>query len=172
VLAAEPHVTQAFFLAMCDHIFEPAALHRLLAADDGRRPCALVVDRHLTTVLDIDEATKVQLDGDSVTAIGKQLTAYDAVDTGVFLCRSALFEALRLAARLGRHTLSDAVQLLAWRGQMHAVDGSGLDWFDIDTVEDLRFAEETLGAAETLLTPGYTAPVPPVPTAMGGADVI
>lgn len=171
VLAAERHVSQAFFLAMCDHIFEPAALERLVVADDGATACALVVDHNVFAVRDFEEATKVQLAGDAITAIGKQLTVYDAADTGVFLCRPALFDALHEAARSGRHTLSDAVQLLARRGQARAVDGTGLDWFDVDTAEDLQYADAMLGSVETLLTSGQPS-VPPVATAAGGADVI
>lgn len=152
VLAAESHVDQPFYLAMADHIFEPTALERLAASDDGCRPCTVVVDRAVDRIPDLWEATKVQLDGESVTAIGKDLSAYDAVDTGVFLCRSGLFDALRSACDDGQHSLSDAVRRLAAVGEAYAVDGTGLEWFDIDTVDDFERAEAAL--ALRALRPG------------------
>lgn len=144
VLAAEPYARDPFFLSMADHIFDPAALERLLATDDGHRPCAVVVDRAVEHVPDLWEATKVKLDAENVTAIGKDLTTYDAVDTGVFLCRSPLFEALRLAGSEGQHALSDAVRLLTAAGRAHAVDGTGLEWFDVDTIDDFERARAAL----------------------------
>ena len=95
-LAAEPYVNGAFFVLMADHIFAPEFLERLVERDDGRRACALVVDRDLEEVRDVPEATKVRLSDGRVSAIGKQLTRFDAVDTGVFLCRSG---AVRCVAR-------------------------------------------------------------------------
>jgi 1L-myo-inositol 1-phosphate cytidylyltransferase len=148
VLAAEGYVRDPFFLMMCDHIIDPRFLTRLVDADDGTRPCALVVDRRPEDVADLDEATKVRTEGDAVVAIGKKLEAYDAVDTGVFLCRSGIFDALRAAARKRRHSLSDGVQLLAARGEAGCVDSAGMYWIDVDTAADHDRAEQIL-LAET-----------------------
>jgi choline kinase len=144
VLASEPYLDGPFFLMMCDHVFDPRFLERLLDADDGRRPVAVVVDRDIELVPDLNEATKTRIEGLRVTAIGKHLTAFDAVDTGVFLCRPQLYDALHEAAARGGHTLSDAVQLLARRGQAGWVDSDGLPWIDVDTVGDLLLAEALL----------------------------
>jgi len=141
VLASEPLVDGPFFLMMCDHVFDPRFFERLLDADDGHRPVAVVVDRFVELVPDLDEATKTRLEGPLVTAIGKQLAAFDAVDTGVFLCRPALYDALREAAGSDRHTLSHAVEILARRGEAGWVDSGGLPWIDVDTMTDLVLAE-------------------------------
>jgi 1L-myo-inositol 1-phosphate cytidylyltransferase len=153
VLAAEPYVRDPFFLMMCDHVVDPRFLAQLLAADDGRRPCAVVVDRQLDAIADIEEATKVCTEGASVVAIGKDLPAYDAIDTGVFLCRSGLFEALHLAASQGRHTLSDGIQLMATRGQASCVDSLGMFWVDVDTEVDRDRAERILFAEHQRVAP-------------------
>ncbi len=143
-LACEPYVTGEFFVIMSDHVFAPQFLDRLLERDDERRACALVVDRDLDNIRDLPEATKVRLGNGRITAIGKQLTSFDAVDTGVFLCQPALFDALRQAAERGRHAFGDAVQLLAARGEVSWAPAAGLFWQDIDTPEDLDFARAHL----------------------------
>jgi len=139
-LASEPYVAGEFFVIMSDHIFAPQFLDRLLESDDKPRACALVVDDDLDNIRDLPEATKVRLANDRITAIGKQLTSFDAVDTGVFLCQPALFDALRNAAERGRHAFGDAVQLLAAEGEVSWAPAAGLFWQDIDTPEDLDFA--------------------------------
>ena len=147
VLASEPYVNGPFFLMMCDHVFDPRFLERLLEADDGQRPLAVIADRFVELVPDVDEATKTRIEGPYVTAIGKRLTAFDAIDTGVFLCRPPLYAALHEAAAHGLHTLSDAVQLLASRRQAAWVDSGGLPWIDVDTADDLQLAEGLLAIA-------------------------
>jgi 1L-myo-inositol 1-phosphate cytidylyltransferase len=146
VLAAEPYVRDPFFLMMCDHVVDPRFFAQLIESDDGRRPCTVVVDRRPEGVPDVEEATKVRSSGDTLLAIGKALEAYDAVDTGVFLCRSALFDALHQAAGNGRHTLSDGIRLMAERGEAACVDSAGMYWVDVDTEVDRVRAERILFA--------------------------
>jgi choline kinase len=130
---------------MGDHVYPQEFLRRLVADDDGRRAVALVVDSNVDTVPDLAEATKVRLAGRRITALGKELTSFDGADTGVFLCRPALFDALREAKARGRHTFGDAVQLLAARGEASSSSANGLLWQDIDTPEDLALARRRLG---------------------------
>jgi choline kinase len=144
VLAAEPYVRGAFFLAMCDHVFAPEFLPRLIEQDDGRRPLALVVDHAWHNIDDVPETTKVRLAGRRIMAIGKRIERWQAVDTGAFLCRPALFDALREAHSEGDDTLSGGVSVLARRGDAFAVPGDGLFWHDIDTAADLQSARARL----------------------------
>ena len=145
VLACEPYVGASFFLMMADHITPPAFLKRLLAWDDGSQPCALLVDRDLQAVRDLEDATKVRSRGRRIVTIGKAIEPWDAVDTGVFLCRRPLFGALRQAAQRGDGSLSAGVQILADRGQAFWVPRDGGFWQDIDTPADLEFARAHLG---------------------------
>jgi len=50
--------------------------------------------RFLARVFDIEDATKVQLSGESVRAIGKDLRQYQAVSAGLFVMSPTLLEAL------------------------------------------------------------------------------
>ena len=93
-----------------------------------------------------DEATKVRRIGTRIVAIGKDLTDYDALDTGVFVFSPLLFEALDRARALGDTTLSGGVRQLAARGLMRGVEIGDAVWCDIDTVSDLAAAESALGA--------------------------
>lgn len=155
VLASEPYIDGRFFLLMADHVYPADFLARLIEHDDGVRTCALVVDHDLPAVHDLEEATKVRTAGSEIIAIGKALSDFDAADTGIFLCRPALFDALRDCATHGRHLLGEAVQLLAARGEVSWVPSAGQLWQDVDTREDLAVARGRLlavGNDERLLS--------------------
>jgi CDP-L-myo-inositol myo-inositolphosphotransferase len=129
---------------MCDHLFEPDILKLLVAADDGKEGCLLAVDRRLADIFDLEDATLVRLDGETITAIEKGLENPDAVDTGIFLCRPALFEALKEARREGDGSLSGGIRQLIEDGGARAVETDGHFWLDVDTPEALDAGEERL----------------------------
>jgi 1L-myo-inositol 1-phosphate cytidylyltransferase len=81
------------------------------------------------------------MEGDRICAIGKTLPAYDALDTGTFLCRSSLFDALEDSCARGDSTLSGGIAQLAEQGLVRGVDIGDATWCDIDTVVDLALAE-------------------------------
>jgi choline kinase len=141
-----------FAVLMGDHLFEVSVLAQLLRAPVHSGESLLAVDSTPADPEVAAEATKVQLSGTRITAIGKQLARYDALDTGLFVCDPALFVALDAAIAAGDTTLSAGVRRLAERGAMRAVDVGGAAWFDIDTVADLETAESqiTLSRAEAV----------------------
>jgi choline kinase len=142
VLAARPYIEdEPFALLMGDHIVDTYALRRLLHVHSDPDEALLCIDRRPTDPVTADEATKVRLDGDRITAIGKNLTAYDAFDTGTFVCRASLFDALESACALGDSTLSAGIARLAEKGLVRGVDIGDADWCDIDTIVDLATAE-------------------------------
>ena len=83
--------------------------------------------------------------GGRIVAIGKTLTAYDALDTGLFVCSPSLFDALATSRADGDTTLSGGIRILAARGLMRGFDIGDANWHDIDTVEDLHSAESLFG---------------------------
>ena len=137
-----------FALLMGDHVFEPQVLTALSRAEIGRDESVLAVDARWAAPELAAEATKVRLDGDRITAIGKDLDRYDALDTGLFVCAPALFVALDEACAAGDTTLSGGIRRLAARGLMRARDIGDASWYDIDTVADLETAEALLVEAE------------------------
>jgi choline kinase len=63
----------------------------------------LAIDRNWATAAQAAEATKVRLQGDRITAIGKQVDPFDAIDTGVFVFSPAIFQRPRGKRRRRRH---------------------------------------------------------------------
>jgi choline kinase len=137
-----------FALLMGDHIFEPPVLHRMLHLSAGDEDSVLAVDARPATPEQAAEATKVRRDGSRIVAIGKDLTQFDALDTGLFVCSPLLFEALDVARAQGDTTLSGGIRQLAARGLMYGMEIGDAAWCDIDTRSDLEAAEALL-AAET-----------------------
>jgi choline kinase len=135
-----------FALLMGDHLFDAALLARLRSRAACPGESLLAIDGRPATPERAAEATKVQLDGDRIVAIGKDLASFDALDTGVFVCAPVLFEALEDARAAGDTTLSGGIRRLAARGLMRGVDIGGASWQDIDTLEDLDAAESLLAA--------------------------
>ena len=144
VLAARRHLQSRFALLMGDHLFEARVLRQLLLAPVDAGESLLAVDSRPTTPEIAVEATKVRLRGTRIVAIGKELTEYDALDTGLFVCAPSLFGALESARAHGDTTLSGGIRILAARGLMRSVDVGDATWCDIDTIEDLHSAEALL----------------------------
>ena len=133
-----------FALLMGDHLFEASVLVRLLSTTVADDESLLAVDTRPVAPEVAAEATKVRMTGPRITAIGKNLETYDALDTGLFVCAPVLFEALDVARVAGDTTLSGGIRQLAARDLMYGVDIGESAWYDIDTMADLETAESLL----------------------------
>jgi choline kinase len=150
VLAARERFTDRFALLMGDHLFEAPILARVLAKDVGSGESMLAVDSSPAPPEVAAEATKVRMTGTHITAIGKDLTHYDALDTGMFVCSPLLFGALEAARNGGDTTLSGGIRQLSSQRLMRGIDIGNAAWYDIDTMDDLQHAETLLAEqAET-----------------------
>jgi choline kinase len=137
-LVARPHIgNERFALLMGDHVFHWRVLQHLVRHLVHGDESLLAIDRNWATSAQVAEATKVRLHGDHITAIGKEIDPFDAIDTGVFVFSPAIFSALEESARAGDTSLSGGVRRLAARGLMRGVDTDGSRWCDVDTVADL-----------------------------------
>jgi choline kinase len=147
LLAAEPLAAGRFYLQMVDHVFAQPVLSLL---DEGVAPAAeagrLLVDR-APDGLDLGDATRVRLADDRITAIGKGIEPWDAIDTGCFVLTAAVFEALRQVPASEPRTVSSAMRGLVGRGTLFAIDIGHVRWADVDTPSDREFAERLLTAA-------------------------
>ena len=149
LLKAKYAVDRPFLLLMSDHIFEPATAASLLRQPLAENEAILGVDHKLDSIFDLDDATKVVRMGDYIISIGKNLKCYDAVDTGMFLCTPAVFDALEAVIKDGNCSLSDGMQNMASHRKLRAYDIEDAIWQDIDTPEMLDFAQ-------VQLSPGYS----------------
>jgi len=142
LLAAREHIVEGTLLTMADHLYSPEIVRRLRAMDLPRGASALAVDFDVERCFDIDDATKVRVEQGRIGAIGKELGAYNAIDTGVFRIGPELVDELaRLYDERGDCSLSDGVLALAGKGLFHVCDAGDARWIDVDTPEALQRAE-------------------------------
>lgn len=142
VLKAKQVLKEEFLLLMADHLFQAQSLARLLRRRPAPGEVILAVDRKIDQVYDIDDATKVKLNGTLILDIGKNLEDYNAIDTGMFLCGPELFTALEEAyQQRGDCSLSDGVRGLIPRGRFRFFDIQEGWWQDVDTPGALNHVE-------------------------------
>ncbi|MDJ0761801.1 MAG: NTP transferase domain-containing protein [Myxococcota bacterium] len=145
VLAARSVVKeQPFFLSMSDHIFDSSLIEGLARAPLPKDGLVLAVDRKLDSIYDMDDATKVLTNGDRIVKIHKALDVFDAVDTGLFMCTPALFDAIDRVSKSREDrdcSLSDGVKALANADQARVYDVGNGRWQDVDTPGSLAHAE-------------------------------
>jgi choline kinase len=139
-VAREAVAGRPFLLLMADHLLSVEAIRRMLAA---QHDFAIGVDRGPLPRSRLVDATRVRLGaGGLVTAFGKRLRRWDAIDAGIFRCRSEVFAAIDT---LGVDTEISAVMTrVAATHPFHAVDLTGAFWLDVDTPADLAEAEVLL----------------------------
>jgi choline kinase/phosphatidylglycerophosphate synthase len=130
-----------FLIAMVDHVVDPEALRRLLRSEAA---FALAVDSR-PRVCDLDEATKVRLQGRRVVAVRRELEVWDAVDAGLALCDAEVTQVAERCLAAGERSWNAVKRRwLGEGGEIEAVDLEGLFWIDVDTPADRRRAERTV----------------------------
>lgn len=131
-----------FLLLMSDHLVSSEHVRRVTRASGEHPDVSWLATCPVGTVQgDLDDATKVTIDERScITSIGKELPAYNGIDTGVFLFTQSIFPALEEAAASGEFSLTGGNRVLARRRTLRAVSVAGLIWQDIDTLADLELA--------------------------------
>jgi choline kinase len=132
VLRAKGYLRSPFVLLMADHLFEAQILKNLFSTPLPSGHCRLAVDFHPEKIFDLADATKVAVRDGRVIDIGKGIKNYNAIDTGIFLCSSGIFDALETAISRGEESLSDGIRDLAHQERMEAMDIGDLYWQDVD----------------------------------------
>jgi len=131
---AKPYITARFVVVMSDHVYEDAFVKR---AVNGT---GLIFDR-LGVYIRKGEATKVKVEAGRVTAVGKNLPAYDGFDTGFFvLDREVLDVAEELLKTREKLELSELVETAG----VPSTQLSGYFWMDVDTPEERKLAKHYL----------------------------
>ena len=141
LLCAAPHLNAPFLLLMGDHLFEPRLLQDFVRQINFDL-LNLAIDRKISSIFDLDDAMKVRTNEGRVVAIGKTLTPYDAIDTGIFGCPVEIFRYLANAGQDGDCSLADGVRLMAENGKVNAIDIGDAWWQDVDDSGMLARAEE------------------------------
>jgi choline kinase len=141
ILAARHYVeSDPFVLAMGDHLISPEIIRTLLSQNEAHR--TICVDASAKHESQISDATKVWVNRmGMVTRIGKGLTEWHFIDTGVFMMdQPVLMHIEQLMGSQGNNvTISDVVGYMATAGMPFSTcDVSGKFWADIDTPEDFQ----------------------------------
>lgn len=148
LLSVAGRVTGNFVLLMSDHLFQRSTLTDLLQLDTPKNGGILATDSKISTVFDLEDATKVSAESNRVRTIGKDLQDYNAIDTGMFVLSESVFPALEESAHRGNESLSGGISVLAQQQAMATWDIGSRRWIDVDT-------PAALGEAERLLNLGY-----------------
>lgn len=135
VLAAENCVGEGqFLLSMSDHIVSISALKKI--ADFVSNKNLLLVDPDIQNNFDIDDATKVEVNGINIINIGKDISNYNNLDCGIFRLNKSFFSAMRKQLKNNNESISAAINELIKKRDIQAVQINNEDyWFDIDTSE-------------------------------------
>ncbi len=142
---AQGRVRSPFLLLMADHLFEQQTLLRFAQQPCPASGALLAVDRKLDSIYDLSDATKVATNGCHVRDIGKDVEPYQAVDTGMFLCSDAIFDAMKVSMAKGCDSLSGGVAVLAGRHPVVTWDIGRARWIDVDTPGARAEAERLAG---------------------------
>jgi 1L-myo-inositol 1-phosphate cytidylyltransferase len=160
LLAAASHVREPFLLTMGDHLFDDPIYERLLNDFDSTL-LSVTIDRKLDSIFDLDDAMKVQTRKRRITAIGKDLQEYDAVDIGLFVCSLEIFAYLERAKSADYRndcSLSDGIRLMAQDDKVRAIDIGDSWWQDVDTPRMLKHAEEQMSSGRVAKIGRYSWP--------------
>lgn len=148
--AAEFYVNDRFFLAMCDHLFEAPHYHTIKLESDRETDLSLCIDFTPNSHIQLEDATKVFTDSENnILRIGKNLSTWTAIDTGLFCLSPCVFKRLKQVS--GKNvSVTDGVNQMIRHGDcVKGVDVSGSFWADIDTLTDLKNVEVYLSADES-----------------------
>jgi len=135
VLAAENSVgKEEFLLSMSDHIVSISAIIRIANFNSDKN--LLLVDPDIENNFDIDDATKVEVDGINIINIGKEIANYNGLDCGIFRLNKRFFRAMREQLKNNNESISAAINELIKKKDMQAALTKEEDyWYDIDTQE-------------------------------------
>jgi len=144
-------LTGPFMLSMADHMYTPAIARLVASQDVTAADLFLATDVRTKDILDIDDATKVRSEAGHIVEIGKQLTAFDRIDCGVFAVTPRLLEELAaVRAEKGDCSLTDGVRRLAEARRARVADIGDELWQDVDTPADRAHAEAVFEGRDPL----------------------
>ena len=134
---------EPFMVCMGDHPVSPEILQSL--SYDRRDGSVLCVDRGPWHTSQTNDATRVLVDSRGyIASIGKQLGAWNAIDTGVFKMTEEVFPAVEglMESRGTRVGITDMVTAMGEGGRPFATcDVTGMFWADVDTLQDYHSVE-------------------------------
>ena len=146
VLKAKKLLNENFILLMGDHIVDESILVRLKNERIADDEVMLAVDYNIeiNRLVDVDDVTRVLVEDNRISDIGKNIKKYNAYDTGIFLCSPAIFNAIEESLHNGDSSLSGGIRALAGKGKAKTFDIKDDYWIDVDDEKTFKKAEKKL----------------------------
>ena len=146
VLKAKSFIMGNFILLMSDHIFDESILIKLKDQKIADDEIMLAVDYNLkdNKFVDVNDATKVNVQNNNIESIGKNIKEYNAYDTGIFFCSPAIFNAIEESSNKGDSSLSGGIRILAGKKKAKTLDIKNSYWIDVDDENMLKKSEDKL----------------------------
>lgn len=146
VLKAKELLNENFILLMVDHIFDESIVVKLKNERIADGEVMLAVDYNIKTnkFVNINDVTKVLTENNRILDIGKNITKFNAYDTGIFLCSPAIFSAIEESLHHGDTSLSGGIRVLASKGKARTFDIKEDFWIDVDEEKAYKLVENKL----------------------------
>ena len=146
VLKAKSFIKGNFILLMSDHIFDESILIKLKDQKIADDEIMLAVDYNLkdNKFVDVNDATKVNVQNNNIENIGKNIKEYNAYDTGIFFCSPVIFNAIEESSNKGDSSLSGGIRILAGKKKAKTFDIKNSYWIDVDDENMLKKSEDKL----------------------------
>ena len=141
VLSVKDKIKEPFLLLMSDHLFDPSIVRNLFS-QSNKSDVVLAIDTKIKNpMIALNCVTKVKVDNNKITKIGKNLKEYDGFDTGIFYCKPSIFKALEICIKKDMGFLTDAIQYLADKSKVNIFKIDDKFWADVNDPESYRKAE-------------------------------
>jgi CDP-L-myo-inositol myo-inositolphosphotransferase len=146
VLKAKKLLDENFILLMGDHIFDESILVRLTSEKIADDELMLAIDYNIKNdkLVDVNDVSKVVVEGNKVLNIGRNIRKYNAYDAGISLCSPAIFSAIEEGLSDGNDSLSRGIGVMAEKEKVKAIDIENDYWIDVNTKSDCRKAAKLL----------------------------
>ena len=132
---------EPFILSMSDHLVCAKAIKAVMECRQNTN--LLMVDPFIESNFDLDDATKVLVNEEFISDIGKELERYNALDCGIFRLNHSFFPAMESALCKGLESISAAMKELILKHKLMAVTlAERGQWLDVDTPEAYSYAKE------------------------------
>ena len=141
VLSVKDKIKEPFLLLMSDHLFDPSIVSNLFS-QSNKSDVVLAIDTKIKNpMIALDCVTKVKVNNNKITKIGKNLKEYNGFDTGIFYCKPSIFKALEICIKKDMGFLTDAIQYLADKSKVGIFEIEDKFWADVNDPESYRKAE-------------------------------
>ena len=136
---------QDFILSMGDHMISSRLITSVMNSHSSYQSSVLGVDFN-PSLRYAEDVTRVLVGaGERISSIGKHIEEWNGTDSGVFKLNAEIFETLGQWIDLDkseRYELGDVfAHMISRGGNLRSCDISDSYWYDVDTLEDLRYLQ-------------------------------